>query len=312
MDIRLLQYFLTIAEEENITRAAAKLNMSQPPLSRQLRQLEEQLGVTLFERGKRKMQLTEAGYFLKNRGVEILDLIKKTEDQLHERCDGTSGLINIGSIETAGASVLPQLIASYKKAFPKVSFDIWNGNSDDIVERLDKGFLDIGIVREPFNSQRYEGIMLPKEPWMVLMHVDNPLAADASEVIELSALAKAPLIIPSRIVHGIEINQWFGSIGIKPNIFCVYNALMSAIVLVRENTGVALCPLSAKNILASENLVYKEIIHPRVESSPVIIWKKYKYVSGAVNNFLDLVKKRYKQKKRESDKDDFAADEIRD
>lgn len=126
MEVRLLQYFLTIAEEENITKAAEKLNMSQPPLSRQLKQFENELGVVLFERGKRKMQLTEAGYFLKNRGKEILELIEKTKDQLRERCDGTSGTISIGTIETSGASILPLLISQFNKEFPKVSFDIWS------------------------------------------------------------------------------------------------------------------------------------------------------------------------------------------
>ena len=120
MDIRVLQYFLTIAEEENITRAAEKLNMSQPPLSRQIRQLETELGVMLLERGHRKIQLTEAGYFLKNRSLEILELVTRTKEQIRERCDGASGTIAIGSIETASSSILPILIARYKKSLPNV------------------------------------------------------------------------------------------------------------------------------------------------------------------------------------------------
>lgn len=292
MNVRFLKYFLAIAEEENITRAAEKLNMSQPPLSRQLKQFENDLGVALFERGgKRKMELTEAGYFLKNRGKEILELIEKTKEQIRERSDGTSGTISIGTIETSGASLLPLLISQFNKEFPTVNFDIWSGNSDDIMERLDKEILDLGIVREPSNSERYESIWLQKEPWVVLMHKNHSLAQNRNPTIDLASIAKEQLIIPSRAVYGTEIHHWFGSIGLIPTIFCTYNALMSAIVLVRQGTGLALCPMTAKNILSDDTLVYKEIAHPAVTSSPVIIWKKYKYLSGAVNNFLVSIKK---------------------
>lgn len=286
MDIRLIQNFLMIAEEGSVTRAALRLNMSQPPLSRQLKQLEDELGVILFERGKRKMQLTEEGYFLKNRGIEILELVKKTKDQIKEKCDGASGTISIGTIETSGAHVFPLLIARYKKKFPKVHFDIWNGSSDDIIERLDKELLDIGIVRAPFDTERYKSIYLPKEPWVILIHRDHVLAKNEDATIELTCLANQPLIIPSTTALGVEINHWFKSAGITPNIFCVYNALMSAIVLVRNNMGVVVCPSSAKSILTDDNLVYKEIVNPSVESQSVIIWKKYKYLSSIVNNFL--------------------------
>ncbi len=291
MDIRVLQYFLTIAEEENITRAAEKLNMSQPPLSRQIRQLETELGVMLLERGHRKIQLTEAGYFLKNRSLEILELVTRTKEQIRERCDGASGTIAIGSIETASSSILPILIARYKKSYPKVSFDIWNGNSDDIMERLDKGLIDLGIVRETFNSQRYESIWLPKEPWVVLLHRDTRLGQLPGNEIDLAALAEEPIIIPSATARGEEIRQWFHSVGVTPQVFCVYNAMLSAIMLVREKTGAALCPSSAQNIFSDKAIVCKTIIHPSVASSPVFIWKKYKYLPATVTGFLQSVKK---------------------
>ena len=293
MNIRLLKYFLTIAEEENITRAAKKLNMTQPPLSRQLKQFEDELGIILFERGKRKMQLTEAGYFLKSRGKDILELIEKTEEQLQERCNGKSGTISIGSIETAGASILPLLIAKFNREFPQIGFNVWNGNTDDIIERLDKEILDIGIVREPSDTKRYEIVWLQEEPWAVFMHKDYPLAQNSDSTIELSAVVNERLIIPSRSIYGPEINHWFDIIGAKPNIFCVYNALMSAIVLVRQKAGIALCPITAKNILSDDTLVYKKVVHPAVSSRSAIIWKKYKYLSCAANNFLISVKKQF-------------------
>lgn len=290
MEIRLIKYFLTIAEEENITKAAEKLHMSQPPLSRQLKLLEDELGVTLFERGKKKMQLTKEGYYLKSRGKEIIELIEQTEMHLKEIKKGVRGTINIGTIETAGMGVLPNWIAEFQKQFPDVKYSIGSGNSDEITEKLNKGLIDIGIIREPFNEEMYEYVNLEEESWVALVNEEHKFAKEAGETISLNQIGREPIIIPSRAAMGVEINKWFASIGRKPNIFCVYGTLMNAIVLVERNTAIAICPSSVKNVIKGKNLITKVIINPKQKSKAVVVWKKYQYMSSACQRFLQYIK----------------------
>ena len=290
MEIRLIKYFLTIAEEKNITKAAKKLHMSQPPLSRQLKLLEDELGVTLFERSKKKLELTKEGYYLKSRSEEILELIEQTEIQLKEMSKGVRGNINIGTIETAGLGVLPNWIAGFQKQFPEVKYSIWSGNSDEITEKLNRGLIDIGIIREPFNKEVYEYVSLEEEPWVVLMNKEHKFAKEDRETISLDQIGSEPIIIPSRASIGIEINKWFTSIGSKPNIFCVYGTLMNAVVLVERNTAIALCPSSVNYVINGKDIITKVIIEPKQRSKAAVIWKKHKYMSNACQRFLEYIK----------------------
>lgn len=203
MEIRLIKYFLTIAEEKNITKAAEKLHMSQPPLSRQLKLLEDELGVVLFERSNKKLELTQEGYYLKSRSEEILELIEQTEMQLKEMSKGVRGTINIGTIETAGLGVLPNWIAEFQKQFPNVKYSMWSGNSDEITEKLNKGLIDIGIVREPFNKEMYEYVNLEEESWVALINKEHKFAQEINETISLNKIGHEPIIIPSRSARGI-------------------------------------------------------------------------------------------------------------
>jgi len=290
VEIRLIKYFLTIAEEKNITKAAEKLHMSQPPLSRQLKLLEDELGVTLFERSKKKLELTEEGYYLKSRSKEILELIEQTEMQLKEMRKSVTGTMNIGTIETAGLGVLPNWIAEFQKQFPDVKYNISSGNSDEITEKLNKGIIDIGIIREPFNKEIYKYVNLEEESWVALMNKDHRLAQEINETISLNQIVCEPIITPARAARGIEINKWFDLIGRKPNVFCVYGTLMNAVVLVERNTGIALCPSSVKDAIKEKNLITKVIVEPEQKSRAVVIWKKYKYMSNACQQFLEYIK----------------------
>ncbi len=291
MELRILRSFLAVAREQSISGAAKSLHLSQPSLSRQIMDLEYELGTKLFERGNRKITLTEQGILLRKRAEQIVELVQKTEEELTLVDEAVSGTVRIGAGETHAFRTLAQSVQELTARYPDVHFHLFSAHAEDVMERLDKGLIDLGIVRETFNSQRYESIWLPKEPWVVLLHRDTRLGQLPGNEIDLAALAEEPIIIPSATARGEEIRQWFHSVGVTPQVFCVYNAMLSAIMLVREKTGAALCPSSAQNIFSDKAIVCKTIIHPSVASSPVFIWKKYKYLLAAVTGFLQSVKK---------------------
>ena len=209
MDVKTLRYFLAVAQEGTITRAAETLRIAQPPLSRQMQLLEEELGVTLFVRGKRNISLTEEGIFLKQQAEEIIGLLEKTQNQLGKIKTSTHGTISLGVTETCGASTLPALVDPFHRQYPNIRYNIWCGNGDEVREKLEKGLVDVGLVREPFNTEPYDRIFLKKEAWIALMSVNHPLAATTTDTIELGQLTGEPLIIPSRLRLQNEISHWF-------------------------------------------------------------------------------------------------------
>ena len=169
MDLKDLQYFLAVAQAGTITGAAAKLCMAQPPLSRQMKELEEELGTTLFIRGKRHIRLTEEGIFLRQQAEEILSLMEKTRGQLSRMGTGAGGLISIGVTESCGAGVLSDIMERFHSDFPGIRYNIWCGNGDEINDKLDKGLVDLGIVREPFRTEKYESALIKTESWTALL-----------------------------------------------------------------------------------------------------------------------------------------------
>lgn len=287
MDIRTMEYFLMIAKIKNITKAAELLHMAQPPLSRQLKALEDELDVKLFIREKRKMILTDEGRFLKTRCEQILELIDKTKDQVKEMKYGVSGTLFIGSIETVGTVILPIWLADFKKKYPFVKYNLWSGNSDDVIERLENGLLDIALIREPFDTEKFESIHITNEAWIVLFHKEHQLALKDGNSIELKELRNEELIVPIR--RSSEIKKWFKEINIEPNIMCEFAPLMNAVVLTEKNLGVAICPESAKFALENKNVVVKKIVNPNRESGVSLIWKKYMPLSSTIKEFIKFV-----------------------
>ena len=183
MDLKDLQYFLAVAQAGTITGAAAKLCMAQPPLSRQMKELEEELGTTLFIRGKRHIRLTEEGIFLRQQAEEILSLMEKTRGQLSRMGTGAGGLISIGVTESCGAGVLSDIIEKFHSDFPGIRYNIWCGNGDEINDKLDKGLVDLGIVREPFRTEKYESALIKTESWTALLSRDHPMAEQPGDTI---------------------------------------------------------------------------------------------------------------------------------
>ena len=290
MDIRVLHYFLVVAEEQNITRAAEKLLMAQPGLSRQMKQLEEELGTPLFIRGSRKLELTEEGLFLKERAEHILDLVERTRLEIDDMKQGMSGTVYIGVTQTIASTLLPKFIAGFKALYPEVHYDIWSGNSDEVIDRLEKGLLDFAIVREPYDQEQFDGTRIRKEPWCVLVHKDSPIAARKEDSVPLSMLAEEELIVPAIKSRRREIENWFLAKDMTANIFCEYAPLISSMYLVEQGVGAAILPESVSNTLAGKNLSLKRIADPEVYSYVAILTKKYRTLSKAANALLAYVK----------------------
>lgn len=205
MEIRVLRYFLTVVREESITKASEVLHITQPTLSRQLAQMEEEIGVRLFERGTRKIRLTNEGILLGRRAEEILQLVDKTEKELVEQEEQVEGRISVGCGEIASVQLLPKLIQSFRQKYPLVSFDIFTATADLVKEQMDKG-----LLLEPIEMGKYEFIRLDmKEKWVVLMPPDDPLAE--KEAVTAGDLAKLPLILPRRMQVQSELASWFGN-----------------------------------------------------------------------------------------------------
>ncbi len=287
MDIRSMENFLKIAELGNITRAAEALHVAQPPLSRQLMALEEELGVRLFIREKQRIYITEEGRFFKRQCEQILALVEKTKEQINEMRSGVSGTLFIGAIETVGNYMLPQWVADFKAQYPRVKYNLWSGNSDDVIARLEQGILDLALVREPFDREKYHSIPIKKEAWVVMLHEKHPLAQMSESAVPLRELRAEELIVPTR--RSKEIREWFAEEGLAPNIMCEFAPLMNAVVLTEKGLGVAICPDSARYAAKNRAIVIKEISSPGRESSVALIWKKGVKLSGVCDKFISYI-----------------------
>ena len=292
MDIRDITYFLKIAEHENISKAAAELHISQPPLSRQLKRLEDELGVELFSRDNGRLRLTEAGYFFKQHAQEVVSLLETTKNQLSENYNGKKGKIRIGTIETLSAEKLPKWIAEFHEIYPGITYQIMNKNSDEIIYMVDKGLLDMGIVREPINSQYYERIHLQEDSWIAYIPNRNPLSQKnrTTTKIEFSELKDELLIVPSREIHEKQINTFFEMIGAEPQIVCWYSSLVNGMALVKNGLGIMLCPKSAQAILDYSCAAVKEIVNPTMTTGSVLVWKNFHNLSESARKFIDFIR----------------------
>jgi len=288
MELRVLNYFLTVVYEENITSAAEKLHITQPTLSRQLMQLEEELGVSLFRRGKKKITLTSEGMLLKRRAEEILDLTNRTEQELKEQQPIMNGEIAIGGGETQSMRVLADFIKDFSTDYPQVTYKLYSADADDIKDRVNKGLLDICLLNEPVDIDKYDFIRIPqKECWGVVMRKDSPLAQERS--VAPGDLLTYPILIPGRALVQNELDNWFGDAYAALHIIGRYNLIYNAAILVEAGVGVALC--LEKLVPASEEteLCFRPLA-PALETGVVIAWKKYQVFPPAVAKFIELLK----------------------
>ncbi|MDR1657441.1 MAG: LysR family transcriptional regulator [Deltaproteobacteria bacterium] len=289
MDIRVLRYFLTVAREENILRASKVLHVTQPTLSRQLMELEADLGVKLFLRGSgmRRIILTEDGMLLRKRAEEILDLVEKTELELIAPRTAISGEIHIGSGETHVISLLSNVIRSIRDEYPDITFHFFSGNADDVTERLDKGLIDFGILINSANISKYDSIRLPDaDTWGLLMPKDHPLTG--KDVICASDLSGIPLIGSSQRLSSNLLTKWLKDNCEKLNFAATYTLLYNASLLVKAGVGCALCLDRIVSTSEDSGLCFRPL-EPKLEACWYIVRKRYQVFSGASGYFLKKI-----------------------
>lgn len=288
MEIRILKYFLAVAREENITKAADFLHITQPTLSRQLMQLEDELNTKLFIRGKNKIVLTDDGMLLRRRAEEIVDLSNKLENEFLEKDDLVTGEIYIGSGETNTMHILAKIIKEFNDEYPQIKYQLYSGNADDIKERLDKGLIDIGLLMEPVDIEKYDFVRLhQKEVWGILAPKDSPLSA--KKFIEPQDLLKIPLISTRRTIVQNEIASWFSKDYNQLNIIATYNLIYNAAIMVEEGIGYAICLEKLVNINNNSNLCFIPF-NPPLVTGAVIVWKKHQIFSPATTRFIEKIK----------------------
>ncbi len=285
MEIRVLQYFLTIAREESISGAAKVLHITQPTLSRQMKELEDEFGKQLFVRGNRKITLTDDGLFLRKRAEEIIELVNKTESEMLNDYQILSGDIYIGAGETENMRLIIQIIERVQKDHPNIKFHFYSGNADDVSDKLDKGLLDFGILIEPVNKSKYNFIEIPAtDTWGVLMKKDSPLAQ--LDKITPQDIKDKHLILSSQSLVKNEIANWFGEKYENLNIKATYNLIYNASLMVEENMGYALTLDKLINTTGKSQLCFRPL-YPKLEKELVIVWKKYQFFSKASEYFLN-------------------------
>lgn len=289
MDIRVLQYFLTVAREESITKAAERLHMTQPPLSRQLRDLEEELGKQLFIRGNKKITLTEDGLLLQKRAEELVDLMEKTRAELTSSDENIGGDVHIGCGETEAISFLAQAAQNLQQQHPLIHYHIYSGDAERVMERLDKGLIDFGLLVGPVDVNKYDYIRLPmKDTWGVLMPKDSPLSE--KEVICAEDLWDKPLIMSHQAAINSEMLSWLKADISKLNIVATYDLLYNASIFVRKGLGYVIALDKIINTTGDSTLCYRPL-HPSMEAELCIVWKKYQVFSRASNAFLNQIQK---------------------
>lgn len=286
MELRVLRYFLAVAREENITKAAGLLHISQPSLSRQLMQMEETLGVKLFKRSRQRVILTDEGRLLRRRAQEIVALADKAERELAQGEDGVCGEISIGCGETKNMAYLSQMMVSFRQKYPEVAFEIYTAVADDVKEQIENGVLDFGLMLEPVEISRYHFIRMPLgEKWCALMRKDSPLAE--KEKITPSDLAGVPLMMVKRKSVRNELENWFGELYESLNIAVTYNLSYSnRSIMVENHVGVALVHEFENN---HESLCLRPLF-PEIENKSVLVWKKNQVFSPAAMKFIDWIK----------------------
>ena len=290
MEIRVLQYFLAIAREQSIIRAAESLHLSQPTLSTQIKNLEEELGKQLLVRGTkgaRKVTLTEEGMILRKRAEEILDLVKKTEHEIALSDDIVIGDVYIGAGETDSMRLLAKAAGKLKELYPGIHYHISSGNAIFVREQLDKGLIDFGIVFTTPDLTRYEALKLPaKDVWGVLMPKDAPLAK--KESIAPEDLWELPLLVSQQESEGGALIQWMRRSIPELNIVMTYNLLFNASLLVEEGLGYAVCFDGIINTSGDSRLCFRPL-SPTIEIEMYMIWKKYQVFSKPAEKFLMMM-----------------------
>ena len=290
MDIRQLRYFCAIAEEGQISRAAQRLHIAQPPLSYQLKLLEEELGVKLVDRNTRSLSLTQAGHVFYQRAEQILGMLQAAASEVKDVEYGVNGILAIGSPPAIGNIYIPERIARFHKEYPYVRFQWREGHTFRILELLEADMIEFGIVRLPVPAGAYEQLPLLTESWLAVARHDDPVW-QGKNALELEELDGVPLIMMHRqsgiYCHDMVVDEMKAK-GITPDIVCESDNISAILALVEKGIGMAILPESTLTVRPAEDFHRMAISGCRLESSSAIIWKKEKRLSRAAKLFLEL------------------------
>ncbi len=294
MELRALKYFLTVIEYRSISHAAQFLHISQPAISRQMKELESELGVTLFIRGNRQIELTEAGLLLKKQAQEIDALVSKTKNTFSDDGD-LNGDIYIGAAETHVMKYITNAVRSFHENHPKVRFHFYSANADDVKETIDKGIMDFGVLVAPTNTTRYDKLTFPeKDTWGILVKNKDPLAS--LKTVKPEDLANRPLIISEQKKVQKTLEEWLNLNDVTGNFIATYNLLYNATLLVSSEVGIAFALDKIVTKYKTRDSLTFVPLQPAVNANVDLIWKKNATFSPVASKFLNCLKKSLKQK----------------
>lgn len=286
MELRVVHYFLAIAREENFTRAAEQLHVTQPTLSRQIADLEHELGVKLFTRSNHHIVLTEDGMILKHRAQEILSLADKTKRDFLRGDENLEGVISIGSGEFLSTRILADCIAQFRKKHPLVQFEIYSGNAGNIRDRIERGLLDVGLMSEPIDIRKYAFITMPvKEQWGALVREDSPLAG--KEFLRPQDMLGIPLISAVSEFWESNFAKWLGEYASQVHIIAKGNLLYNKAMLAQSNIGAVICIRLSCRYDGLQFIPFS----PALTNDTALAWKKEQIFSAATKAFLDFAEK---------------------
>ncbi|MBP2032642.1 DNA-binding transcriptional LysR family regulator [Clostridium algifaecis] len=288
MDIRQLKYFLKIVEKGSITKAAAELHIAQPPLSQQLKSLEDELGIKLIERNTRKIQITDAGKILQYRSKQILELTKNTEKELKDLKHGSKGILSLGTVPSSGTTILLKKINQFHEKYPHINFKIKESNTFEILKLLTIGTIELGIVFTPFNSEAFESLMLESEPMVIAFRSGDYFNNNNYYKIGLNELINKPLIIDQKfkdmLIHSCQQS------GFEPRILCENQDARAVLLWANSGIGIGIVPKSASQLIPSLNLQYIEIDDLILKTRPAVVWLRNRILSDISKNFLETFK----------------------
>lgn len=298
MELRVLRYFLAVAREGSVTGAANYLHLSQPTLSRQIRDLEEELGQKLLVRGSHRVTLTAEGMLLRKRAEEIVAMADKTDEEFQAMQGRLSGDVYIGSGETVAMNLVAAVCREIRESYPGVRWHLYSGNAEDVTERLDKGLLDFGILIQPTDITKYNYLSIPaRDRWGVIVRRDHPLAA--KEAVAAEDLAPYPLLLSRQVLEsraeGNALMDWFGSLRSGLQIAGTYNLCYNAAVMARQGVGCVVSLDGLANTSEESPLCFRPL-SPAIESGLDLVWKKYQVFSRAAELFLNRLRERFEEK----------------
>lgn len=285
MELRQLRYFLAVAEEGQITKAADRLHITQPPLSQQIILLEKELGVKLLRRTKKCIQLTEAGRILHKRSEQIVELINATIDEVQEAATGIRGKLTFGTITSSGRSLIPEYIQKFHRMYPMVDFDLRQGDSRRILELLDAGIIEIGIIRLPVDSSLYNYIVLPEEN-MVMVAAPGIVELEDGKELQLEKFKGKALLINRR--YEPLFTDYCQKNGFEPHILCNSDDVTSLLIWAKMGLGIAIVPEAAVHLLQGSSLLIRKISNPAIVTTSAVIWRKRHSLSAAAAHFLEM------------------------